>query len=129
MTSGLMGTSSSLGAICGFFFVRLPFSLAVPHFVSMTLGEVIDGDAAGARRCVVWLVCCGTVDALLDFWTFFLFGTARGQLVFLMAVAVLIVVGGAMALMSTRPLYATTDPDQDGIFNPHSFTQCIWFGA
>ena len=29
--------------------VRLPFSLAVPHFVSMVLGAVIDGDGAAAR--------------------------------------------------------------------------------
>ena len=28
---------------------RLPFSLAVPHFVSMVLGAVIDGDGAAAR--------------------------------------------------------------------------------
>ena len=46
-------------------FVRLPFSLAVPHFVSMTLGAIIDGDGEAARRCVVWLVCCGTIDALV----------------------------------------------------------------
>ena len=62
-------------------------------------------------------------------WTFFLFGTARGQIVLLLAVAICIVVGGATALMSTKPLYATTDPDEDGIFNPGSFTQCIWFGG
>ena len=62
-------------------FLRLPFSLAVPHFVSMTLGAIIDGDGGSARRCVLWLLCCGTIDALLDFWTFFLFGYAQQALV------------------------------------------------
>ena len=69
-------------------FLRLPFSLAVPHFVSSILGAVIDGDGSKAQYYTLCLVVVGTMDALLDFWTFFLFGLAQQKLVFKLRVDV-----------------------------------------
>jgi len=60
--------------------IRLPFSLAVPHFVSETIGALIDGDTQQAYWSIACLCISGTVDALLDFWNFFLFGFAQQRL-------------------------------------------------
>ena len=66
---------------CLVLLVRLPFSLAMPHFVSQTLGSLADADFAGARREVLHLLMAGTIDAVLDFWGFFLFGYANQRIV------------------------------------------------
>ena len=48
--------------------IRLPFSLAVPHFVSKAIGSAIDGDMGAARANVLYLFVAGSFDSLLDFW-------------------------------------------------------------
>eukprot|EP00571_Detonula_confervacea_P005111 CAMPEP_0172324904 /NCGR_PEP_ID=MMETSP1058-20130122/52602_1 /TAXON_ID=83371 /ORGANISM="Detonula confervacea, Strain CCMP 353" /LENGTH=648 /DNA_ID=CAMNT_0013041319 /DNA_START=155 /DNA_END=2101 /DNA_ORIENTATION=+ len=62
-------------------FVRLPFSLAIPHFVSTTITSLIDEDYDGAKREVLLLFLFGTVDSVLDFWCIFLFGKAKENIV------------------------------------------------
>jgi hypothetical protein len=61
--------------------VRLPFSLAIPHFVSATIASLINEDFIGARREILLLFLLGTVDAVLDFWCVFLFGKAKENIV------------------------------------------------
>jgi hypothetical protein len=61
--------------------VRLPFSLAIPHFVSATIASLISKDFIGARREIILLFLLGTVDAVLDFWCVFLFGKAKENIV------------------------------------------------
>mmetsp|Transcript_10640 Transcript_10640/g.18126 ORF Transcript_10640/g.18126 Transcript_10640/m.18126 type:complete len:932 (-) Transcript_10640:41-2836(-) len=61
--------------------IRLPFSLSIPHFVSTTIGSLIDDDYDGAKRNVLLLFLSGTVDAILDFWVLFLFGYAKENIV------------------------------------------------
>ena len=62
---------------------------------------------------------------------YFLFGTSCGQLMMLGVWGAIIVIGGALALATTRPKYATSHPpglhDEDHLYNYQSFTQCIWF--
>lgn len=43
--------------------IRMPFSLAIPHFISTTLGVLSRGEFDQARREIVWLFVLGTVDA------------------------------------------------------------------
>jgi hypothetical protein len=43
--------------------IRLPFSLAIPHFVSTTLGALSRNEFEQARREVFWLFILGTIDA------------------------------------------------------------------
>ena len=43
--------------------IRLPFSLAIPHFVSTTLGGLSRGEFDVARREIFWLFILGTIDA------------------------------------------------------------------
>eukprot|EP00934_Nitzschia_sp_Nitz4_P005594 Nitzschia sp. Nitz4//scaffold331_size19140//10591//13853//NITZ4_008734-RA/size19140-processed-gene-0.38-mRNA-1//-1//CDS//3329548182//5584//frame0 len=74
--------------------IRLPFSLAIPHFVSTTLGSLAaDSPEQGfwvfldpsslhkARREIMWIFVLGTVDACLDFWCIFWFGYANQRIV------------------------------------------------
>jgi len=61
--------------------VRLPFSLAIPHFVSTTIANLINEDFDGAKREVLLLFVLGTVDSILDFWCVFLFGKAKENIV------------------------------------------------
>ncbi|KAL7531526.1 hypothetical protein ACHAXR_004096 [Thalassiosira sp. AJA248-18] len=61
--------------------VRLPFSLAIPHFVSTTIASLINEDYEAAKREVLLLFLLGTVDSVLDFWCIFLFGKAKENIV------------------------------------------------
>lgn len=61
--------------------IRLPFSLAIPHFVSTTIGSLINADYDGAKRSVLMLFLLGTIDSILDFWCIFLFGYAKENIV------------------------------------------------
>lgn len=61
--------------------IRLPFSLAIPHFVSTTIGDLLNEDYAGAKREILLLFLLGTVDAVLDFWCVYLFGKAKENIV------------------------------------------------
>lgn len=70
-----------LYAGCLVLLVRLPFSLAMPHFVSTTLAAVAAADFATARREIELLLLSGSMDAMLDFWAFFLFGYANQRIV------------------------------------------------
>ncbi len=61
--------------------IRLPFSLSIPHFVSSTIGDLINEDYDGAKTSVLLLFLLGTVDSVLDFWCIFLFGYAKENIV------------------------------------------------
>ena len=60
---------------------RLPFSLAIPHFVSTTIASLIDEDFVGAKREVLLIFLIGSVDAVLDYWCIYLFGKAKENIV------------------------------------------------
>jgi ABC-type multidrug transport system fused ATPase/permease subunit len=66
---------------CIVLLIRLPFSLAIPHFVSTTLSAVAHAQFARAKQEIFRLFLLGTVDALLDFWCVFLFGYANQRIV------------------------------------------------
>jgi hypothetical protein len=61
--------------------IRLPFSLAIPHFVSTTLSALAHANYTRARHEIALLLVLGSVDAILDFWCVFLFGTANIRIV------------------------------------------------
>ena len=62
---------------------------------------------------------------------FYLFGTSLGQILMLFVWGTMIVLGGSIALMTTRPDFATSMPpgkhDEEGLYNYQSFGQCFWF--
>ena len=66
---------------CVALMIRLPFSLAVPHFVTETVAALQEQqwDAAGWNTLLLGLA--GTVDALLDFWCVYLFGGAQQKII------------------------------------------------
>jgi hypothetical protein len=66
---------------CAVLLVRLPFSLAIPHFVSTTLSAVARSDFEVAHQAILALVICGSIDALLDFFCIFFFGYANLRIV------------------------------------------------
>eukprot|EP00977_Amphora_coffeiformis_P006239 scaffold1341_cov178-Amphora_coffeaeformis.AAC.16 len=66
---------------CAVLLLRLPFSLAIPHFVSTTLTALALGHYADAHREILTLAVCGSIDAFLDFWCIFLFGYANLRIV------------------------------------------------
>lgn len=66
------GEALWLFAGCAVLMVRLPFSLALPHFVSETISALILKDFAAAKTSISYFVAAGIVDALLDFWCVFL---------------------------------------------------------
>lgn len=68
----------SLG--CFALLLRLPFSLAAPHFQAECIGAAIDGNARRLKENVILLGATGVVNALLDFWNVFLFDFARARL-------------------------------------------------
>eukprot|EP00941_MAST-03F_sp_MAST-3F-sp1_P002512 g2512.t1 len=71
-----------LVAGCLVLLIRLPFSLAMPHWVATTIGALIShrGKAA-VIRLVVILFVCGSIDALLDFWCVFLFAYTQQNII------------------------------------------------
>jgi ABC-type multidrug transport system fused ATPase/permease subunit len=66
---------------CAVLLVRLPFSLAMPHFVSTTLGALSRGEYHQAQMEILLLFILGSIDAVLDFWCVFLFGYAKERIV------------------------------------------------
>ena len=48
--------------------IRLPFSLSIPNFVSVVIGDLINADYDGAKRNILLLFLLGSVDSVLDFW-------------------------------------------------------------
>ena len=66
---------------CIVLLIRLPFSLAIPHFVSTTLAALGRGAFHEARQEMLSLFVLGSIDAALDFWCIFLFGYANQRIV------------------------------------------------
>lgn len=62
---------------CLVLLVRLPFSLSIPHFVSVTLGALARSEYNQAKINILFLFIFGTIDAVLDFFCVFLFGLAN----------------------------------------------------
>ena len=62
---------------CLVLLVRLPFSLSIPHFVSVTLGALARSEYDEAKMNILFLFIFGTLDAALDFFCVFLFGLAN----------------------------------------------------
>ena len=61
--------------------VRLPFSIAMPHFVALTIGAVVDMNEQRFKKNVREFLCVGVINALLDFWNVFLFSFAQTRIV------------------------------------------------
>jgi ABC-type multidrug transport system fused ATPase/permease subunit len=63
--------------------LRLPFSLAIPHFVSQVIGGLIASPPLGnqIRASIIGLFVAGTIDAFLDFWVIYLFGIAQQKII------------------------------------------------
>ncbi|KAF4669164.1 hypothetical protein FOL46_001581 [Perkinsus olseni] len=61
--------------------IRLPFSISLPHFVSESIGGLMDGDVGRVKHAIILLIVCGTIDALLDFWCVFLFSLVQQRIV------------------------------------------------
>ena len=61
--------------------VRLPFSVAMPHFMSTAIGAAMDGDRARFARSVRAFAACGVTNGALDFWNVFAFGVAQSGIV------------------------------------------------
>jgi ABC-type bacteriocin/lantibiotic exporter with double-glycine peptidase domain len=66
---------------CVVLLIRLPFSISIPHFVSTAISALAQGQYERARHQVLYLLLLGSIDAALDFWTFFLFGYANLRIV------------------------------------------------
>ena len=66
---------------CVVLLIRLPFSIAQPHFVSTTLGALSRQDWDAAKIEILLLFLLGIIDAVLDFWVLFLFGFAKENIV------------------------------------------------
>lgn len=71
--------------------VRLPFSIAIAHFVSEGLGGAIDHESADVGRreraahritmAVKMILLCGSVDAILDFFNYHLFVVSQQKII------------------------------------------------
>jgi ATP-binding cassette subfamily B (MDR/TAP) protein 9 len=61
--------------------LRLPFSLAMPHFVSVALGRVIANDMPAARAAVRSFFAVGLANASLDFFNWWLFVVAQQRII------------------------------------------------
>eukprot|EP00591_Stephanopyxis_turris_P010927 CAMPEP_0195510720 /NCGR_PEP_ID=MMETSP0794_2-20130614/3278_1 /TAXON_ID=515487 /ORGANISM="Stephanopyxis turris, Strain CCMP 815" /LENGTH=1038 /DNA_ID=CAMNT_0040638197 /DNA_START=13 /DNA_END=3129 /DNA_ORIENTATION=- len=66
---------------CIVLFIRLPFSLSIPHFVSATFGALSQQNYDTARYEILMLFLLGTIDAVLDFWCVYLFGLSNERIV------------------------------------------------
>ena len=66
---------------CLVLLIRLPFSLAIPHFVSTTIGALSRSEYDKAKLSIGLLLGLGTIDAVLDFWCVFLFGICNNRIV------------------------------------------------
>ena len=61
--------------------LRLPFSLAMPHFVSVALGRVVAGDFPAAYAATRSFFIVGLANASLDFFNWFLFVLAQQRII------------------------------------------------
>jgi len=61
--------------------LRLPFSIAMPHFMSRAIGAAMDGDRDKFVSNVSRFTVVGVVNAALDFWNVFLFALARTRII------------------------------------------------
>lgn len=61
---------------------RLPFSMAVPHFVSEGIGALIEKNLDRFEFACLALFISGTLDAMLDFWCVYIFATAQQEIIF-----------------------------------------------
>ena len=66
---------------CTVLLIRLPFSLSIPHLVSSTIGSLAKSDYSSAKQTILSILVLGTVDAILDFWCVYLFGSAKERMV------------------------------------------------
>ena len=61
--------------------LRLPFSLAMPHFVSQVIGSLVAQDADGARSATLLFFLCGIADSIGDFFCAFLFSYCQQKII------------------------------------------------
>ena len=62
--------------------IRLPFSIAVPHYISEGIGSLINRDANQLRSACGALFFVGTMDAVLDFWCVYIFATSKEEIIY-----------------------------------------------
>jgi len=61
--------------------VRLPFSVAMPHFIAGSIGGVVDLNEEKFRNNVRYFFFAGVINGALDFWNVFLFSFAQTRIV------------------------------------------------
>ena len=61
--------------------VRLPFSLAAPHFMSTAIGSCIDRDVSRLKTALELFAAAGALNAALDFWNVFLFTFVQNRII------------------------------------------------
>lgn len=61
--------------------LRLPFSLAMPHFVSQVIGALVHHDAEEARSATTYFFIAGIMDSIGDFFCVFLFSYCQQKII------------------------------------------------
>ena len=61
--------------------LRLPFSLAMPHFVAQVIGALVAQDAGAARHAKQLFFACGVLDSIGDFFCSFLFNYCQQKII------------------------------------------------
>ena len=61
--------------------LRLPFSLAMPHFVAQVIGALVAQDAGAARHATQLFFACGVLDSIGDFFCSFLFNYCQQKII------------------------------------------------
>ena len=73
--------SNLLYVSCAVLLVRLPLSLSIPHWVAETIGDLSASEYSNANWNILYLFLCGTGDAVLDFWVYYLFGKVQQSII------------------------------------------------
>jgi len=61
--------------------IRLPFSIAVPHYVADGIGSLINRDVDQLKHACIMLFTVGTIDAVMDFWCVYIFATSKEEII------------------------------------------------
>ena len=67
---------------CIVLLVRLPFSLAIPHFISQVIGGLVavPRNMGVVKESIIAIFVAGSIDSFLDFWCVYLFGVAQQKM-------------------------------------------------
>ena len=65
----------------GVLLIRLPFSMASPHWVSEAIGALLAQDYERLKYACIALFTCGCLDSILDFWCVYIFATVQQEVI------------------------------------------------